>query len=229
MQHKHYFAFPAPQSMETNVEELLRRMEAGRKEGNNELMTAIANDLLDEVINVLLLNFLDRMPMSGMVPSIIKNFAGVIKGTVHVLIKQVVGKLKPGESVQMAHLIADRRLRHLHNGVERDMIAIPLSGALRVKFKTSLEAALQGHGRREHLILQEAMLEFSDVAYQFLYVDLTSFVELGFILRKAVDMGGGTINKGAHSTIRKIIPTLNDEELKEFAAYFNQYMVDIDE
>lgn len=56
--------------------------------------------------------------------------------------------------------------------------------------------------------------------------DFISGLNLGMINRKMASVTRSGIHKESHSTIKKLIPSLNDAQLKDFSAYFKAMLVE---
>jgi hypothetical protein len=55
--------------------------------------------------------------------------------------------------------------------------------------------------------------------------DFIAPIELGFIKRKGAEIGRGTINKGVHAALNKLIPSLGNKDLEIFRAFFSELII----
>lgn len=220
-----YFAFPASPELESASHQLLDNFEKGVKEPQNTLFIRVAQLYSDEIVDALLLNLVHAPESSGTAAKVLDKFAGLIKGTVHALIRQVLGKLDNKEMQPLSSIIRDRRIRLVHEGVERDHISFPMPADFFTEFRSVMAAGANGERQSERMTA--AMLKFADLSFHYFYEESTKPLKLGFVARKMVDVGGAAISKGSHSAIKSLIPGMNEAELKAFAAYFGTMLAEV--
>jgi len=56
--------------------------------------------------------------------------------------------------------------------------------------------------------------------------EFVAVLNLGMINRKGASVTRGLIQKESNSTVEKLIPSLTDQQLKDFAAYFKAMLVE---
>ncbi|MFN3587275.1 MAG: hypothetical protein ACK4UT_07210 [Moraxellaceae bacterium] len=88
-----YFAFPASDRLRDTSLLLLENFEQGVKAPQNKLFVEVAQLFADEVVDVLLLNMVRSAEAGHSGAKVLESFAGLIKSTVHGLIRQVLGKM----------------------------------------------------------------------------------------------------------------------------------------
>lgn len=219
-----YFAFPASDALRDDSLMLLDNFERGSKEPQGPLFVRVAQQYADEIVDVLLLDIVRSAENGHSGAKILEQFAGLIKGTVHALIRQVLGKMDNKELQPLAGYIRDRWLTIVRDGVEKDFISFPVSQEFHQRFRKVLEAGSRGEQQPEEL--ETCMLQFSDLAHKAFYDDSVRQLKLGFIGRKVVDMGGAAMTKGSHAATRRLIPEMKGEELKQFSEYFLGFLIE---
>ena len=217
-----YYAIPCPQELRQNFDLLITRFEQKVPQPQNELLIKVANDYTDKIIEVMVLGNSQMMDQESFSAKVLNNVATVIKATAHTLIKQVLHKMKNEEMAPLTQQIRARKL--VINGM--DCISFPVPDSLAASYRDAFEQIKQGNIQvREQLM--HAMLEFSLLANHYFYTESTKPLKLGFVTRKVADLGGVTINKASQAAIKKLVPQLNIDELKEFVAYLEPFFVDV--
>ncbi|MDP2226477.1 MAG: hypothetical protein Q8J78_03260 [Moraxellaceae bacterium] len=218
-----YFAFPASDHLRDSSLTLLENFERGVKAPQNKLFIEVAQRFSDEIVDRLLLDIVRGAEANHSGAKVLEGFAGIIKSTVHGLIRQVLGKMSNDELAPLSAVIRERRLTLTQEGVEKDYIAFVMPPAFHARFKAVLEQGARGE--RNPAELQACMTEFSEMAHTAFYDDSVKPLKLGFIGRKVVDMGGAAIRKGSQASTRRLVPDMQGQELKDFSAYFLGFLI----
>jgi hypothetical protein len=216
-----YYAIPCPSELRQNFDLLIAHFEQKVPQPQNELLIKVANDYTDKIIEVMVLGNSQMMDQESFSAKVLNNVATVIKATAHTLIKQVLHKMKNEEMAPLTQQIRARKL--VINGM--DCISFPVPDSLAASYRNAFEQIKQGNQVREQLM--HAMLEFSLLANHYFYTESIKPLKLGFVTRKVADLGGVTINKASQAAIKKLVPQLNIDELKEFVAYLEPFFVDV--
>jgi hypothetical protein len=137
------------------------------------------------------------------------------------LIRQMLGKASNEEVNRMAQYLRDRRLEI--NG--QVLFGFPVPTDLAGRFERAFASIDAGQGEAHRADVQQAMLAFSELALIRFYDDFIKPMELGFIKRKASDLGRATIAKGVHVAINKLFAGLKQKELKIWSDYFSTLFV----
>ncbi len=219
-----YFAFPASPALSADADLLLKNFDAGIKAPQNTLFVTVAQLYADEIVDALLLNIVRAADPHSTAAKVLEKFAGLIKSTVHAMIKQVMGKMNNEELKPLAAVIRERRVPLSRDGQTQDYVTFPIPADFFAQYKAILAQAMQGERHPEQMT--DCMLRFSDMAYEAFYEDSVKRLKLGFVGRKMVEMGGAAINKGSHSAIRSLMPNLEGQELKDLAAYFDGLLIE---
>ncbi|MDP2226478.1 MAG: hypothetical protein Q8J78_03265 [Moraxellaceae bacterium] len=216
-----HFAFKLTDATQSGIDELLRNLDAGSPEPQHALHTRLSVVLTDEVIANAFENLIERF-QGGEGAGVLHTLIGLLKGTVHVLIRQLLGKHDNAEVAKMAQYMRDRRLS-LH-GETRFGFALP--DALGSQLQRLFGEIRAGNGVAVRAELTATMTRFADLGVERFYDDFVVDMELGFIKRKAVELGRSTISKGVHSALNKLIPSLGQKELEVFVDYYGAMFVD---
>ncbi len=219
-----YFAFPSSDALRDSSLTLLENFEQGSKESQSTLFIRVAQLFADEVVDMLLLNLVRGSETPHSSASVIESFAGLIKTTVHGLIKQLISKMSNDELRPLSSVISERRLTLMRDGVEKDYIAFVMPPDFHVRFKRVLERGMNGERDPDELLA--CMEAFSEMAHQVFYEDSIKPLKLGFIGRKLTEVGGAAMRKGAVSANRRLVPGLKGQELIDFCTYFHGFVIE---
>lgn len=220
-----YFAFRASDSLSRSSLALMENFERGVKEPQGPLFVEVAQLFSDEIVDTLLLNIVRASGPGSSQAGSLEQFAGLIKSTVHSLIKQVLGKMSNDELQSLSGYIRQRRVSIVRNGEEQVYIAFPTPADFHQRFRAVLEQGARGEKNSEELLA--CMEQFHELAFSAFYDESLKQIKLGFIGRKVADLGGAAIRKGAQSTSRRTIPALGGEELKRFSNYFLDMLITV--
>lgn len=213
-----YFAFRASKELSESSLTLMENFERGVAAPQSALFVKVAQLFSDEIVDTLLLNIVRASGPGHSHAHTLESFAGIIKSTVHTLIKQVLGKMSNEELRPLSGYIRQRRLPLTVNGETHDYVAFVMPADFHARFRAVLEQGARGEKNAEELLA--CMEIFHEMAFTAFYDESLRQIKLGFIGRKVADMGGTAIRKGSQSASRRTIPHLEGEELKRFAQYF---------
>ena len=216
----YYFAFPLDAALQSSIDEILAGQAVGRfPDPSTSVAVAIGTN--DGIVKATAEDVIQILKHNGEGAGVLDVLAKLLKGTMHVLIRQIMGKVDHKEQERLAGYLRNRRI--VINGETRFGFVMPAA------LGETLEGILENidHGRMEHVRaeLTAAMLEFVDHAVKSFYEDFTQCLELGMIKRKMVDIGHGTVLKGSHSAVKKLFTTMSDDDLKRVAQHYRTMFV----
>lgn len=218
-----YFAFEGTDALRDSSLALLENFERRAPEPQSTLFVKVAQLFSDEIVDVLLLNIVRGGGTGFSGAGVLEQVASIIKSTVHTLIKQVLGKMSNAELQPLAAYIRERRLTLTVTGVTKDYVAFPMPADFHARFRAVLEQGARGEQNKPELLA--CMETFSEMAHKAFYDDSMQPIKLGFIARKVVDVGGAAIRKGSQSATRRLVPTMEGDELKRFSEYFLEMLI----
>lgn len=213
------FAFPASAELQKDFNALQQAFVNGVPSAPQaSLAVDLTQRYADEIIDALLLNLTRRPDGNQESAGILNTVAGMIKGTVHGLIRQILGKMSNSELQPVAAFIATRRTSVQEPDGVRDYISFQLSPADHELLRRAWQSA--ANGERDLALMTEAMLRFSELAIQAFYVETGEAVKMGFVLRNLFQVGKATISKGSRSAITRLVPAMRPSDMQAFGAYF---------
>lgn len=211
-----YFSIKLDDATQSGIDELLRNLDAGTSAPQHELHTKVSLATADAILKNIVEDMMERFS-GGEGAGILHTLLGLLKGAAHVLVKQLLGKHDNAEVAKMAEYLRQRRV--LVNNEVR--FGFELSPDMAASFASIFEAIRAGHGKENRAALNELMQQFADVAVGRFLDDFTAPMDLGFIKRKAAELGRGTINKGVHGALNKLVPSLGQKDLAIFEDFFS--------
>ncbi|MEL0027510.1 MAG: hypothetical protein VW625_02410 [Perlucidibaca sp.] len=218
----HYFSFPLSNELQGSIDGLLAEHAQGRYAAP-ETSTKLAIGTTDGVIKALALDVIDILKAGGEGAGILDVLARLLKSTMHVLIKQIMGKVDHGEQDKLAAYLRNRRV--VVNDQPRFGFVMPDSVGER--FQGLLQRIAAGDLANSRGELTQAMGSFIELAVASFYDEFTGALDLGMIKRKLVDVGRGTIIKGSQTAVNKLFSSMHDEELKQVAAHYATMFVKV--
>lgn len=211
----HYFAFPLPSDLQAKIDDTLARHAKGEYV-DSKVSTDMAIGTTDGVIKQLALDVIDILKSGGEGAGLLGVLANLLQSTMHMLIRQIMGKVSHGEQDRLAGYLSRRRIP-LADGVR---FGFSLPDALGERFQGLLARIAGGDLGNARNELTQAMTEFVSVAVANFYDDFTGCIEMGFVKKKMVDVGRGTIVKASNSTVAKLFASMSDDDLKRVSAHY---------
>lgn len=218
-----YFAFKLADSTQQGIDELLANLAAGTKEPQHPLHTRVSVEIVDEILKNAVEELVGLFQEGTEGAGILHTLLSLIKSTAHVLVRQMLGKHDNAEVAKMASYLSKRRV------VLADEIryGFALPADLANGFRNFFAAVDNGQGKENRDALKMVLQQFADLALVGFYDDFTEPMSLGFIKRKAADLGRSTIHKGLSAAINKLVPQLGQKDLALFTQYYRTLIVDV--
>lgn len=211
-----YFSIKLDDATQGGIDELLRNLDSGTSAPQHDLHTRVSLATADAILKNIVEDMMERFG-GGEGAGILHTLLGLLKGSTHVLIKQLLGKADNAEVAKMAVYLRDRRVV-VNNDVR---FGFQMPAEMAASFSRIFEAIRAGQGKENRAALNDLMQKFADLAVARYLDDFTAPMDLGFIKRKAAELGRGTINKGVHVALNKLIPSLGQKELEIFQDFFS--------
>lgn len=220
-----YFGFAPTEGLKKDVETLLANLANKSSEPQYHLANAISIKLTDEIIDNLLLNLVDLMQHhgDGEGGGLLKFLGAFLKKTMHGLLKMMLGKADNAEVNKRAEYL---RSRLLQLPDDKTRMGFKLDQAVYNQFISSFKEVDAGNGKNITQQLISTMKTFSDASLVAFFDDFIATLDLGMINRKGASVARNLIHKESHSTIEKLIPSLKENQLKDFSAYFQAMLVE---
>lgn len=220
-----YFGFEPSTGLKADIDKLLANLANKAPEAQYHLANEISLKLTDEIIDVLLLNLVDLMQHHGDGDGggLLKFLGGFLKKTMHGMLKLMLGKADNAEVNKRADYLRARSLA-LPNDIAR--IGFKLDAETYQHFMNAFTQIESGNGKAVAQELVKTMKVFNEACIVSFFDEFVAVLNLGMINRKGASVTRGLIQKESNSTVEKLIPSLTDQQLKDFAAYFKAMLVE---
>lgn len=218
-----YFAAPLSAPVQQRLDLLLKNLDSRVSAPQHDLHTQVSIEISDEIMRVCVEELIARFHASGdgEGAGILHTMLAILKSTSHMLIRQMLGKAPNEEVNHMAQYLRDRRLE-LNGQV---LFGFPVPTELASRFERAFASIDAGQGEAHRAEVKQVMLDFADLALIRFYDDFVRPMELGFIKRKASDLGRATIAKGIHVAINKLFAGMKQKELKIWSDYISTLFI----
>lgn len=187
---------------------------------------ATIEKIMDAFIQEVLKNFfITPTELTKVPPSTQKvvNFAAeTITKASNVVIRSTAKKLDVQQNRDVAEYMDLMRFQK----DELWYVAFPLKDTLAAKARDAFNTALEGSSQEAIPKIVDYFHELTDVALVWYFEEPLKLLKFGPILRKVAEVGVATARKVTHSLIDRVIPTLDEEQLKISAKFGLAMLVD---
>lgn len=212
------FVIPASPDLARDISELRAKLGSDPKR-EKALYDLIGMRYVDDVVDGLVLDFLRES--GGTTPtmrSLVEKLAGLIKSISHGLVGQAFAKLTPEKGASVLEFLDER----LCERVEGPGLGVPIDHATVAGIDRARAAADVQKLSDDRAALLVTMQTVIDRAIEYHYKKPFAMLELGFLMRKGVDVGYDAIRGGAMSTIERSIAESDEQALGELAAFLSR-------
>lgn len=211
----YFFSFPLHAPLQQTLDDLLAKHARGQYVAP-EVSTELALGTTDGIIQAMALDVIDILKAGGESAGILDVLARLLKGTMHVLIRQIMGKVTQPEQDKLAGYLSRRRI--VINSVARFGFSLP--EAVGARFDNLLQRITAGHLENARPELTALMSEFVELAVGHFYDDFINSLDLGFVKRKLTEVGRTTVSKGSLTAVHKLFQSMTDADLQKVAAHY---------
>lgn len=216
----YYFGFALVDDHQQRLDDLLEAHGRGVYSSQEEI-SQLAIMGVDGVVKVLALDVIDILKGDQEGGSLLDVVARLVTSTMHVLLKQLLGKVTQAEQDKLAAYMLRRRVdapRGRQFGYR-----MPDADGQRLHEVLSAAVATPESVSREALI--EAMNLFIDLTTIYCYDEFTDCLALGFVKRKLVDVSRSTIRTAGHRTVRQLINRVGTAQLQDISRHYQHMLL----
>lgn len=217
-----YFAYRLPDPTQQRLDALLHNLDTRVSTPQHDMHTRVTLELVDETLRTCVEDLIARFQQGSEGAGILHTLLGLLKSTSHMLTRQLLGKTGNDEVNRMADYMRQRRL--VLKGQVLHGFAMP--DAMVTRFREIFADIARGEGEKRKTDLHQLMMQFADLCMARFYDDFIAPMDLGFIKRKASELGRATLSKATHVAVNRLIPSLGQQELEIFAHYFDELFVE---
>ena len=211
-----YFGFVPSAGLQTHIENALIRAKQTGGEPMYIIRDTVSLGITDELIDTLLIQLVHMLPESDKRDTMEK-LSNFIKSTVHVLMKQLLGKDTDENVVKSVEFLA------LSTNVKAGQLRVGtiLPDSLVAQMKASFAQVTAGEGKAAKPALATQFKMFNDLIIKHYMEEFNKTLDLGMFKRKASSLAQSGITKAVHVAIDKLIPSLNQVELEAFTQHYD--------
>ncbi|MDE2422203.1 MAG: hypothetical protein KGO49_13605 [Gammaproteobacteria bacterium] len=211
-----YFGFVPSAGLQTHIENALIRAKQTGGEPMYIIRDTVSLGITDELIDTLLIQLVHMLPESDKRDTMEK-LSNFIKSTVHVLMKQLLGKDTDENVVKSVEFLA------LSTNVKAGQLRVGtiLPDSLVAQMKASFAQVAAGEGKAAKPALATQFKMFNDLIIKHYMEEFNKTLDLGMFKRKASSLAQSGITKAVHVAIDKLIPSLNQVELEAFTQHYD--------
>jgi len=216
----HYFGFALADDHQTRLDTLL----AGHAQGvysSQEEISQLAIMGVDGVVKVLALDVIEILKGDQEGSSLLDVVAKLVTSTMHVLLRQLLGKVTRAEQDNLAAYMLRRRV----DAPQGRLFGYRMPDADGQRLRTVLTRAVEGTEPAPRAELIDAMNLFIDLTTTYCYDEFTACLELGFVKRKLVDVSRATIRTAGHRTVRQLIGQVSEAQLRDISRHYQHMML----
>lgn len=209
------FVIPASQKLVSAID-TVRPIVDGDPSRTKPLYKDIGYAYVDDVVDGMVLDFIrESESTSARTRSLVETLAKLIKSIAHGLVGQAFGKLTPDHARAVLAYLDDRASR-FH---DRPGLAAPIDEEAAHGIETALASLESSDLDARRHVLKSTMRRVIVRAMEYHYQKPFALLDLGFLTRKAVDVGYDTISRGAVSTIESAISEAEEQQLRELTQF----------
>lgn len=215
---QHVFSLPARPELAAGAKRLFANVHAASVDETRTEVRALASEYVDSIVDGMILAFISPADAGTRTESLIKNLAGVIKSVSHGLVRSATSGAKKGELDAMIAYVKNQ----LVLDDARPSIDFALASGTRDGFATVIGARHGDALAAQRGKLLETMLAFTDEALQHYLVGPFALLDLGFLTRKAFDVGHTTIRAGARAAIQHSLGADGADDFTHLVDFFDR-------
>lgn len=209
------FVIPASDTLVSAIE-TVRPIVDGDPKQTKALYKTIGNAYVDAVVDGMVLDYIrESGSAKPRTRSLVETLASLIKSVAHGLVGHAFGKLTPDHArAVLAYL--DERASRYHDGPG---LSAPIGDDAARGIESAVAALSSDDLAARRQLLKATMHTVIERAMEYHYQKPFSLLELGFLTRKAVDVGYDTITRGSISTINSALDDAEEPQLRELTEF----------
>jgi hypothetical protein len=214
----HRFSLPACPELGESARQLFDTPKDASLDVLRARVKAVAMAYVDSIVDGMILALISPADVGTRTESLVRNLAGLIKSVTHGL----VGSATSGAKKSEIEAVSAYMRQQLVLEEARTTIDFVLADETREGFLEVIAALRNGkvEAERERLVI--TMLAFVDEALHHYLVGPFALVSLGFLTRKAFDVGHSSIRAGARTAIKHSLGPGSDGDVEHLVLFFDR-------
>ena len=213
-EHSTWIAFRASDTLHQTTDGFIQRMRAGAARPEPDTIERIMTTFIHEVLQNF---FLLPTEQAGLPPSTLKVVqftVDTIQKATQMVIRNTARKLDIHQNRRAADYMDSVRFSLDLQGETVWFVGYPLNETIAARGRQAIELGLAGNGAAGKPALMAYLHQVTDLGLFWFFEEPIKLLHFGPILRKLADVGVATTRKATHTVIDRVIPGMNDEQLK---------------
>ena len=221
-----YIAFASSEHLHTTTDGFIQRMGQDAPRPEPQTIETIMVSFLDEALDAFFVQPQEFLGLSNGMRRIVNMTVDTISKATRMVVTRTAKKMDLAQNHASAEYMDTMRLCHTDAaGNETWYIAFPIENKLREQGEAAIASARKGYTQSARDQITEFLLALTDVGLYWYFEEPMKLMKFGPVIQRAVNMGVETTRKATKSTIRKVFPKLNDEQLHAAADYIEGLML----
>lgn len=221
-----YIAFASSEHLHTTTDGFIHRMAQNSPRPEPQTIETIMVSFLDEALEAFFVQPQEFLGLSSGMRRIVNMTVDTISKATRMVVTRTARKMDLEQNRASAEYMDTMRLCHTDaDGNETWYIAFPIEERLREQGDAAIASARNGYTRSARDQMTEFLLALTDVGLYWYFEEPMKLMKFGPVVQRAVNMGVETTRKATKSTIRKVFPKLEDEQLSAAADYIEALML----
>lgn len=221
MTQPHLFSLTGHPELAPRAHAVFAAQDAGGLDDLRAKVRSFSDAYIDTIVDGMIMAFISPADENTRSAGLVRNLASLIKSVSHGLVKSAVGGAKREELDKIVAYVRGQ----LVLAPEHASIEFALAPGTRDGFARVIEAKHAGRVESERKTLMHTMLAFVDEALAHYLTGPFSQLELGFLVRKALDVGHASIRAAARTAIQHALGDDGDSDVNHLVGFFDAAIV----
>lgn len=219
----HVIAISATPALSNSVEEFIQSVEHGRDNSADKYI-AMVDHLTDRMLTLFLVEPREFLALPGGQKRVIDFAISTAGKASHMLTRQIYKKKKPDELQGIAANMNDMYWPPGPENGEHPCLTYPVDDGFAGDFTRAAESATAGQGTAEIALVRKVMDRLADDIIEHFFLRNSREVKIGYVTRKALDVGIDGTKKAVHAVNNKVLGDLDNEQLKLFMGHYESLL-----
>jgi hypothetical protein len=218
-----YFGFIPSAALQSHIETARQKVALGGSESLYPYRDAVAKGVNDELIINALVNLVADLPANDKKDTMLK-LANFIKNQSGSLLSSLLNKADNKDVMKSVDFLN----KSAHNDAQgHSRIGFVIPDALYAQMQASFAGVQAGDYRNQRDALKTQFRLLTDLCIKHYMEEFNKTLDLGMLKRGLAGTAKGVISTAVHVAIDKLIPALNEEEMKIFTSHYNTLLYSV--
>lgn len=218
-----YFGFIPSAKLQADIETARQKVAQGGSEALYPYRDTVAKGVNEELIINTLVNLVVDLPDNDKKDTMLK-LSNFIKNQSNSLLNSLLNKADNKDVMKSVNFL-NQSVHHDAQGSNRIGLVIP--DALYAQMQASFAGVQNGDYRNQRDALKTQFRMLTDLAIKHYMEEFNKTLDLGMLKRGLAGTAKGVISTAVHVAIDKLIPSLNEAEMKIFTGHYNTMLYQV--